>query len=227
MDNSDHLRLIPILDTQAIDHGEYDLVVKKRRELKQAYASKEEAMNSFVSSRWLFIPGLIATIVGFYATVQVDHWWPAVVGLVLYAACLAPIFSAYWRARRAMQVIDELESERVRAFIHRTLFNQKLKLMWCVVQRAHSHNEKLDILSVIRDVVGHPLSDEEIVYCQRFRNDVMDEFTEMAETLAILAEQDHDSLAKTPVQARLLGYLTMSPEEFQREHLFCFPSPAV
>jgi hypothetical protein len=221
MGNSDYLRLIPILDAQAVDHDQYDTVVKKRLELKEARVNKQEGLDSFLSSRWLFVPGLIATIVGFYATVQVDHWWPAVVGLVLYAACLAPIFSANWRARRAMQVIDRLESEPS----DHVLFNQKLKLMWCVVQRAHSHNEKLDILSVIRDVVGHPLSDEEIVYCQRFRTDVMDEFAEMGEVLAILAEQCRDNSAKTPVQARLLGYLTMSPEEFQREHLFRFQSP--
>jgi|GEM_PF-2393387 hypothetical protein len=222
MDTSKLFRKIPLLDDQVKAYHQYQAVLASQRELARAHALHGKGIDKFLSSRWLVFLGLLAALVGVFAGMQQEHWWPLLVGLALYAACMTPGVQAFLSISHTWDTIRRLSSVESEMLRNQTLWDQEIRLVWCVMQRAMSHN---GAIYAGEEIMGG-FSDEETRELQRFRTDVMDEFAEMDALLDVLKQQDYDGLAKTPVQSRLLGYLTMSPEEFQCEHLFRFSSPA-
>jgi hypothetical protein len=221
MRNSELIRLIPILPEQGQLSECYQQSVSQQCELKCLEEQVLKYFENFLRSCYFFVFGLTAFLIGGIMTVKLDAAWPFAIGFVFSSLCVVPIVISSLSVRSAenkIRLLGASKNER-----SRVLHSQPMKLMWCLYQRAESHNELAHQLSLV-DVVGMPLSNKEVRYLQLFRTEVMDELVEMDELLAVLNDQDHDHLAKTPAQTRMLGYLTMSTEEFLREHLASHPS---
>jgi hypothetical protein len=213
MTSTDLLPEIKIPEHMQEMHREYNRMVRERSELFIVHTGMRIYWRNMRTVALIGVPAaLAATAIVYWAyAFSPEFILMTIIFLVMAAFPIVGEYRKYLPQKREAQ---RLESKQVAEKRDAVLSSPRIKLNWCVYERADHVNRMRLYDDVAKNIGTTPMSEDTKAKLQRMRSEVMDELEEMEEFLTALDGVRGEFAPQTPVQARMYQYISLEVPEF-------------